>query len=97
MKYGFGKGEYSLNDIDNSSICSLESVAEASNDNWAVIISGGINPQQNGIRFWNDCSAIYKCLRNNYGYQRQHIIVFTSVRRIFLRTLVIYLVKLFVS
>ena len=47
-------------------------------NNWAVIISGGSNPESNHIRYWNDCSIIYKCLRSIYGYRRDHIIVIMS-------------------
>jgi len=47
-------------------------------NNWAVIISGGSNPESNYIRYWNDCSIIYKCLRNIHGYRRDHIIVIMS-------------------
>lgn len=36
-------------------------------NNWAVIISGGHSPQNNYERYWNDCSAIYKCLRQVLG------------------------------
>lgn len=47
-------------------------------DNWAVIISGGANPYNNCERYWNDCSAIYKCLRQVYGYRRDRIFVLMS-------------------
>lgn len=47
-------------------------------NNWAVIISGGVNPSNNYERYWNDCSAIYKCLRTIYNYRRDHIIVLMS-------------------
>lgn len=46
--------------------------------NWAVIISGGANPYSNYERYWNDCSAIYKCLRQVYGYRRERILVLMS-------------------
>lgn len=39
------------------------SVTNPSN-NWAVVISGGYRPYLNWERYWNDCSAIYKCLRD---------------------------------
>lgn len=34
-------------------------------NNWAVIISGGANPGLNYVRYRNNCSAMYKCPRNN--------------------------------
>lgn len=39
-------------------------------DNWAVIISGGAYASSNYERYWNDCSAIYKCLRQVYNYRK---------------------------
>lgn len=47
-------------------------------NNWAVIISGGMNPSNNHERYWNDCSAIYKCLRTIYNYRRDRIIILMS-------------------
>ena len=47
-------------------------------DNWAVIISGGANPILNYERYWNNCSAMYKCLRNVYNYRRDRIFVLMS-------------------
>jgi len=37
-----------------------------SNNEYAVIISGGANPAYNYARYWNDCSAIYQALVNRY-------------------------------
>ena len=54
-----------------------ESIPMESN-NWAVIISGGSNPESNYSRYWNDCSIIYKCLRNIYNYRDDRIIVIMS-------------------
>ena len=54
-----------------------ESIPMGSN-NWAVIISGGSNPESNYSRYWNDCSIIYKCLRNIYNYRDDRIIVIMS-------------------
>ena len=47
---------------------------EAKND-YAVIISGGGNPSNNHIRYWNDCATIYSILRNTYMYPKDHIYV----------------------
>lgn len=54
-----------------------KSASQPSN-NWAVIISGGRNLSYNYERYWNDCSAIYKCLRNVYNYRRDRIFVIMS-------------------
>lgn len=47
-------------------------------DNWAVIISGGQSTSSNYERYWNDCSAIYKCLRQVYNYRKERILVLMS-------------------
>ena len=63
-------------------ISALSSVRAPSFDdqsnNWAVIISGGVRSDVNWERYWNDCSAIYKCLRQTYNYSRERIIVVMS-------------------
>lgn len=55
----------------------IKSTSQPSN-NWAVIISGGRNLSYNYERYWNDCSLIYKCLRNVYNYRRDRIFVIMS-------------------
>ena len=45
---------------------------------WAVIISGGISPANNHIRYWNDCSDIYKTLINVFNYHKGQIYVAMS-------------------
>lgn len=52
--------------------------ATSESNNWAVIISGGANVEFNFERYWNDCSAIYKCLREDYNYRRDRIFVIMS-------------------
>ncbi len=47
-------------------------------NNWAVIISGGRNLSYNYERYWNDCSEVYKCLRDVYNYRRDRILVLMS-------------------
>ena len=59
-------------------VLGTRSVETVSSNNWAVIISGGKNIYSNYERYWNDCSAIYKCLRQVYNYQRDRIIVLMS-------------------
>ena len=46
-----------------------------SNNEYAVIISGGANPAYNYARYWNDCSAIYQALVNRYGYDKNKVFV----------------------
>ena len=57
----------------------LPSIVKPSNGtNYAVIISGGANSQDNHIRYWNDCSAMYKALVSQYGYAKQNIYLLIS-------------------
>ncbi len=45
---------------------------------YAFIISGGASQGNNHIRYWNDCSFIYKTLVNYYGYADENIYVCIS-------------------
>lgn len=45
---------------------------------YAVIISGGANEANNHIRYWNNCSALYKVLKQYYGYKDADIYVLMS-------------------
>lgn len=45
---------------------------------WAVIINGGICKENNWKRYWNDCSEIYKTLRNTYNFTKSNIFVLMS-------------------
>ena len=62
----------------NSYSYSLMESGDSMSNNWAVIISGGANPILNHERYWNNCSAMYKCLRNVYNYRRDRIFVLMS-------------------
>mgnify|MGYP002706753991 CR=1 FL=1 len=46
-----------------------------SENNYAMIISGGINKKMNYKRYWNDCSFIYKTLIQKYKYKKSNITV----------------------
>ena len=50
----------------------------SSNNEYAVIISGGANKYRNYERYWNDCSAVYKALVNIYNYDKDKIFVIMS-------------------
>lgn len=43
-----------------------------------VLISGGVQPSMNYVRYWNDCSLIYQILRNKYGIPKNNICVAMS-------------------
>ncbi len=80
VKSNIGADPLSPNDIFPSLGYSVSTRSENTSisNNWAVIISGGMSPSLNRERYWNDCSAIYKCLRQVYNYQRGRIIVLMS-------------------
>lgn len=42
---------------------------------FVVIISGGVEPMTNYIRYWNDCSYIYRVLTQRYGISKSNIYV----------------------
>lgn len=46
-----------------------------SENNYAMIISGGINKKMNYKRYWNDCSFIYTTLIQKYKYKKSNITV----------------------
>lgn len=48
------------------------------NNKYAVIISGGYNKPNNHVRYWNDCSFVFKTLVNKYGYDDANIYVLMS-------------------
>lgn len=52
--------------------------ASIPNPNYALIINGGGNQFMNFIRYWNDCSAVYQTLKNDYDYRDNHIYVLMS-------------------
>lgn len=45
---------------------------------YAVILNGGMCKTSNNERYWNDCSFIYKTLRNTYGIPKPNIKVIMS-------------------
>ena len=45
---------------------------------YAIIISGGYCRSSNWERYWNDCSAMYKALVNVYSYDKSKIFVLFS-------------------
>lgn len=40
---------------------------------YAVIISGGIDKENNFSRYWNDCQYVYQRLTQTLGYEKNHI------------------------
>ena len=47
-------------------------------NNYAVLIDGGYDYQNNHIRYWNDISFMYQTLNQTYGYPTDHIRVYMS-------------------
>lgn len=50
----------------------------AAENTYAVILNGGMCLTSNNERYWNDCSFIYKTLRNTYGIPKRNIKVIMS-------------------
>lgn len=50
----------------------------AAGNTYAVILNGGMCLASNNERYWNDCSFIYKTLRNTYGIPKPNIKVIMS-------------------
>lgn len=50
----------------------------AAENTYAVILNGGMQKTANSERYWNDCSFIYKTLRNTYGIPKGNIKVIMS-------------------
>jgi hypothetical protein len=48
------------------------------NNDWAVIINGGMSKYWNWERYWNHISALYTSLINDYNFKEDHIIVLNS-------------------
>jgi len=59
-------------------VAAASSTSTSGSNKYAVIISGGSDNYNNWIRYWNDCSAMYKALKNIYGYTDDHIYVLMS-------------------
>lgn len=47
-------------------------------EKYAVIISGGINKDNNHVRYWNDCSMTYQILTKIYGYKKKNIFTYMA-------------------
>ena len=50
------------------------SASEAAKHTYAIILSGGVSPISNYMRYWNDCSYIYQTLTNKYGVPKENIV-----------------------
>lgn len=75
---------YSLNTIPhyiniNVKKCVLtEDMLNAAGKTYAVILSGGINKYCNHARYWNDCSFIFKTLKNRFGIPQDNFRILIS-------------------
>lgn len=56
----------------------LDTKSSPSNNNWAVIISGGGRKESNFERYWNDCSEMFRILTQNYNYDKSHVYLLVS-------------------
>ena len=49
--------------------------ANGTSTNWAIVIAGGANVDNNHARYWNDLSEMYEILTVNYGYAAADVFV----------------------
>jgi hypothetical protein len=70
--------QYNLQKTTLSQVQIEAQSTSASQNKYAVIISGGYNTDVNYERYWNDCAAIYSSLVNVYNYDKSHIYVLMS-------------------
>jgi hypothetical protein len=73
-----GESEKALADFDRRLSELPHPVRQDRGRAFAFIISGGANSSNNHIRYWNDCSFIYKTLANYYEYPDENIYVCIS-------------------
>lgn len=57
---------------------STTTIWDNSENNYAIIISGGCYREINHKRYWNDCSFIYKTLIQKYKYKKENIAILMS-------------------
>jgi hypothetical protein len=57
----------------NPSLCSF--AGQPQSDKYALLYSGGMNPDKAYIRYWNDMVLYYNMLVNLYGYDPENIVV----------------------
>lgn len=69
--------EYNPSYVTPAKSCS-NSRSARTNNLYAVIINGGGGIQSNHIRYWNDCSSIYKTLIDKYNYDSSKVFVLMS-------------------
>jgi hypothetical protein len=78
LRSGIGTGYFTYNSNNLLLPNQFSKTSTIANDNYAVIINGGMNPDNNYGRFWNNCSLIYQLLVNVYGYDKNKIYVLMS-------------------
>lgn len=51
---------------------------EQPENSYFLVISGGVNPDNNGIRFWSDAAIYYSTLRITYEVPKENIVLLVS-------------------
>lgn len=72
---------HATNDTINANVPTANLTPDQTNSAgnlYAVILSGGGNAASNYVRYWNDCSFIYKTLRNRFGVPASNISLLIS-------------------
>lgn len=70
-----GKPPKNKSSISTKATSSGARISGNDNTKWGVIINGGYNMYNNHVRYWNDCSAMYKCLVHNYNFPAGQVFV----------------------
>lgn len=53
----------------------VSTASAAAGTKWAILISGGLNPEANSAAFWNDIGETYQILVGKYGYDPANVFV----------------------
>ncbi len=75
--YTLGKIPY-LTTINVKKCFLTEEMQNAVGNTYVVILSGGYNKYSNYARYWNDCSFLFKTLRNRFGIPQENFRILIS-------------------
>lgn len=67
-----------FNNINVKKCFITENMQNAAGKTYVVILSGGINKYSNQARYWNDCSFIFKTLKNRFGIPQDNFRILIS-------------------
>lgn len=73
-----GKPPKNISSISTKATSSGARISGNDNTKWGVIINGGYTAFDNNVRYWNDCSAMYKCLVHDFNFPAGQVFVLMS-------------------